>query len=102
MRLPKPPNMSALVRQGQDRARKRGAIIGRPRGAVSRYLERRHRRWAADVDAIVATGEPLKSARGIIAGRAGKHVKTIERAHRKFSKRLGNTKRTKKSYVYMD
>jgi hypothetical protein len=54
VRLPKPPNMSALVRQGQERARKRGAIIGRPRGAVSHYLERRHRRWAAEVDALVA------------------------------------------------
>jgi hypothetical protein len=102
VRLPKPPNMSDLVRQGQERARKKGTIIGRPKGAVSRKLELRHRRLAAEVDALVATGEPLKSARGIMANRAGKHVKTIERAHRKFGKRLRDTKGTKKSYIYMD
>jgi hypothetical protein len=94
--------MSDLVRQGQERARKKGTIIGRPKGAISRHLERRRQRWAAEVDAIVSAGEPLKSARGIIADRAGKHVKTIERAHRKFGKQLRDTKRAKKSYVYMD
>jgi hypothetical protein len=85
-RFPKPPDMSALVRQGQERARRKGTFIGRPKGSRSSTIERRHRRWAAEVDVLIENGQSLKQARGEVAAKAKRHPKTIERAHREFRK----------------